>query len=151
VAAIGNNLPKLIAVLDAAVNCRNHYVHGREPECNYVDNFVDTAACFTGALEFVFGASDLTEDGWDIKAWHRARSGRHHPFGDFTENYRARVGKTRSTVGVNVRLVHRFCESPNGCSNTLPERPLLGQNRSCERSASNDGLDWLPLRSLSRE
>lgn len=63
VATIGDSLPKLIAVLDAAVNCRIHCVHGTDPECNYVENFINTAGFFTDALEFVFGASDLIEDG----------------------------------------------------------------------------------------
>jgi hypothetical protein len=98
VAAIGNSVPKLIAVLDAAVNCRNHYVHGTDPECNYVENFIDTAGFFTDALEFVFGASDLIEDGWNIEAWHRTRGGRHHPFGDFTENYRARLARLEALL-----------------------------------------------------
>lgn len=100
VAAIGDSLPKLIAVLDAAVDCRNHYVHGTKAECNYVDNFIDTAGFFTDALEFVFGASDLIEDGWNIQAWHRTRSGRHHPFGDFTENYRARLGRLEALLAL---------------------------------------------------
>jgi hypothetical protein len=93
VAAIGKRLPKLTAVLDAAVNCRNHYVHGTDPECNYVENFIDTAGFFTDALEFVFGTSDLFEDGWNVEAWNRTRGGRHHPFGDFTGNYRARLAR----------------------------------------------------------
>ena len=98
VAAIGPYVPKLIAVLDAAIDCRNHYVHGTDLECNYAENFIDTAGFFTDALEFVFGASDLMEDGWDIEAWHRTRSGRHHPFGDFSENYSARLTRLETLL-----------------------------------------------------
>ncbi len=71
--ALGDRFENLMSVVDEAVDCRNHYVHGNPPSYDYASNFLETAAFFTDTLEFVFGASDLMQSGWDI----RAESARH--------------------------------------------------------------------------
>ncbi len=58
-------LPNLDAVIDQAVNCRNYYVHGGDPAFDYAKNTTITNF-FTSTLEFVFGASDLVEAGWNV-------------------------------------------------------------------------------------
>jgi hypothetical protein len=88
VSALGSSFPHLVDVLDEAVNCRNHYVHGSSGSYDYVNNFFTTAVFFTKTLEFVFGASDLAESGWDMIAWSKQGSSGSHPFGEFAIEYR---------------------------------------------------------------
>jgi hypothetical protein len=57
--------PDLVMVTDEAVNCRNHYVHGTPPRFGYNRNFA-AVVFFSETLEFVFGASDLIDAGWDL-------------------------------------------------------------------------------------
>ena len=79
--------PGLLEILDDAVDCRNHYVHGFKPKFDYDANF-DAVCLFTNALEFVFGASDFIDCGWDIHSWKAGRPQDEHPFGSFIINYR---------------------------------------------------------------
>jgi hypothetical protein len=83
---LGDKFPELTIVTDEAVNCRNHYVHGAQGKFDYSDNF-SMVAFFTGALEFVFAASDLIDAGWDIKEWCAHGSTMSHPFGAFRVGY----------------------------------------------------------------
>jgi hypothetical protein len=79
--------PGLVEILDDAVDCRNHYVHGFKPKFDYDANF--NAVClFTNALEFVFGASDFIDCGWDIHSWKEGRPQDEHPFGSFVIDYK---------------------------------------------------------------
>lgn len=72
-------LPELDLVTDEAVRCRNHYVHGSPGSLDYAQHG-GLFTFLTGALEFIFAASDLVEAGWDIAAW-RGRGGvLAHPF-----------------------------------------------------------------------
>ncbi|MGB8032044.1 MAG: HEPN domain-containing protein [Terracidiphilus sp.] len=79
--------PEFFKVTDAAVNCRNYYVHGTEPQFDYDRNF-DLVTFFTDTLEFVFAASDLVEAGWDLKSWMTQGTTMSHPFGRYRVNYR---------------------------------------------------------------
>jgi hypothetical protein len=72
-------LPELDLVTDEAVRCRNHYVHGSPGSFDYAQHG-GVFTFLTGALEFLFAASDLVEAGWDIAKW-RGRGGvLAHPF-----------------------------------------------------------------------
>ena len=72
-------LPELDLVTDEAVRCRNHYVHGSPGSLDYAQHGA-VFTFLTGALEFLFAASDLVEAGWDIAVW-RGRGGvLAHPF-----------------------------------------------------------------------
>lgn len=84
--AVGDRFPDLLLVLDEAVNCRNHYVHGSESKLDYSRNF-DMVIFFTETLEFVFAGSDLVESGWDIQRWCSAGSLMSHPFGRYRASY----------------------------------------------------------------
>lgn len=88
IAEIGDKFPDLNWVLDEAVNCRNHYVHGAESKVDYAANFLDTAGFFTKTLEFVFATSDLVEAGWDIKGWASRGSTLSHPFYEYKNGYK---------------------------------------------------------------
>ena len=83
----GTRFPKLLAVLEAAVDCRNHYVHGAETSINYRANF-NLVVFFTNTLEFVFGASELVEAGWDINAFIAKGTSMTHPYGAYLVNYK---------------------------------------------------------------
>lgn len=80
--AYARGFPDLLLVLDEAVNCRNHYVHGSPAKIDYhglLPFLIDT-------LEFVFGASDLIDAGWEIGGWIGRTTGS-HPFGSYCASY----------------------------------------------------------------
>ena len=70
--------------------CRNFYVHGTSTKADYARH-VDAAIHLTDALEFVFGASDLIDAGWDMKTWLKRGSTLSHPFARFVFNYAERL------------------------------------------------------------
>ena len=92
---LGDRFRDLLNVVDEAVDCRNHYVHGTFPSYDYADNFFETVAFFTDTLEFVFGASDLMESRWDIGEWSRRGSSLSHRFGAYCASYQERLAKLR--------------------------------------------------------
>ena len=56
---LGDDAPReLETITDAAVDCRNYYVHGTRPKFDYESN-LDQVMFFTNVLEFVFAISDL--------------------------------------------------------------------------------------------
>ncbi|MGB3222549.1 MAG: HEPN domain-containing protein [Desulforhopalus sp.] len=83
---LDKHFPRLIEVLDEAVNCRNHYVHGTSGKIDYSENF-DALCFFTDALEFAFAASDLIDADWNLITWKNRGKGQSHPFSSFTHNY----------------------------------------------------------------
>ena len=95
--ACGNHFPDLLSVVDDAVNCRNHYVHGAEARIDYSQNF-DIVTFFIDTLDFVFAASDLIECGWDIKAWSQTYTSMSHPFDRYRINYRSGLQMFRALV-----------------------------------------------------
>lgn len=94
--------PKLIAVLEAAVDCRNHYVHGAETGINYRTNF-NLVVFFTDTLEFVFGASELVEAGWDINAFISKGTSMTHPYGTYLVSYKEGLTLFESAVSPKVK------------------------------------------------
>jgi hypothetical protein len=85
--AVGERFPNLILVLDEAVNCRNHYVHGTKTKIDYSHNS-DLLIFFTNTLEFVFATADLIESGWNIRSWCERGTTMSHPFGSYLINYK---------------------------------------------------------------
>jgi len=75
-----------VLVLNEAVDCRNHYVHGSTPKFDYTQNF-DMVCFFTDTLEFVFAASELIEAGWNIRIFTETPTTMSHPFGAYRVNY----------------------------------------------------------------
>lgn len=90
-------LPKLLTILEAAVDCRNHYVHGAETGINYRANF-DLVVFFTDTLEFVFGASELVEAGWDINAFIAKGTSMTHPYGTYLVSYKEGLALFESAI-----------------------------------------------------
>ena len=98
--AVKERFPDLFMVTDAAVECRNHYIHGshgRKPRFDYSNNF-DAVIFFKDTLEFVFAASDLIEAGWDINAWSETHTTMSHPFDRYRINYAQNLRKLQALL-----------------------------------------------------
>jgi ApeA N-terminal domain 1 len=89
--------PEIVRVLDAAIDCRNHYVHGSPSRIDYSENN-DMVIFFTHTLEFVFGASELVEAGLDIQAFVERPTSMSHPYGAYRVNYPLNLQAFRALV-----------------------------------------------------
>lgn len=100
----GGRLIDLDTVIDQAVNCRNHYVHGssvdKPPKFDYSENF-GMLVFFTATLEFIFAASDLGDAGLEIEKWKNVRS-RFHPFRQYLDNYHENIEKLKELLAPTV-------------------------------------------------
>ena len=83
---IGNDLPCLDFVTDAAVELRHLYVHGteRNPKRPALEG---SAPFLTDTLDFIFCTSELVELGWDLLSWHQKRKMGGHPLCDYLYGY----------------------------------------------------------------
>ncbi|MYH21648.1 MAG: hypothetical protein F4023_12130 [Acidobacteria bacterium] len=82
------DLPRLYEVTDHAIDCRNHYVHGKASKLNYEDAGV--FIFLTDTLEFVYGVSQLIECDWNsecLRGMHSAD----HPFARYLDSYGERL------------------------------------------------------------
>ena len=95
--AVGDRFPNLIWVLEQAVDCRNHYVHGASSKIDYSAN-VDIETFLTDSLEFVFAASELVEAGWDMRAFIETPTSMTHPFGAYRVRYQTRLAALKAAV-----------------------------------------------------
>jgi hypothetical protein len=95
--ALGGRPAELLLVLDAAVDCRNHYVHGTSSRIDYSKNF-DLVIFFTNTLEFVFGASELVEAGWGIGRFAARGSTMTHPYGSYLVGYKRNLEALKSLL-----------------------------------------------------
>lgn len=96
--------PGLAAVIDLAVDCRNHYVHGGKTRADYTANFFATVPFLTDTLEFVFGASDLIECGWDMAEWMERGTTMSHPFGRYAASYLDNLRQLNSVLPEGKRI-----------------------------------------------
>ena len=93
---IGDSIPGIDSVTDAAVDLRNMCVHGGKPSGTGRKRLQGPAIVFlTNTLEFVFCTSDLVESGWDIGAWYREQQGGtgSHPFATYLRSYSEELAK----------------------------------------------------------
>jgi len=95
--AVGDRLPDLVLVLDAAIDCRNHYVHGSASKIDYSSNF-DMVIFFTNTLEFVFGASELVEAGWNIRTFVETPTSMSHPYGAYRISFQQSLQALKALV-----------------------------------------------------
>ena len=93
---LSDKFPDLDLVTDAAVDCRNRYVHGGDSRLDYESYFSDAVPFFIDSLEFVFGVSELIEAGWDAKTWSSTPTSMTHPFGSYRVTYRERLTHLKS-------------------------------------------------------
>lgn len=85
--------PNLEQVLRNAVDSRNHYVHGTAAPPEKVAFYKEMLSFHVDALEFVFGAADLLDAGWDYAEWSVRGTTMSHPFGEFRANYEQRISR----------------------------------------------------------
>ncbi|KQY95139.1 hypothetical protein ASD21_07170 [Caulobacter sp. Root1455] len=104
VEALGQRLPHLNEVIDCAIDCRNFFVHGGDARVDYVGRFFDTVPFLTDTLEFVFGASDLMEAGWDIVAWAKKGTTMSHPFGAYRASYSGHLSALNDALPTDRKL-----------------------------------------------
>lgn len=95
--AFGGRPADLPFVLDAAVDCRNHYVHGTPSRIDYSKNS-DVMVFLTNTLEFVFGASELVEAGWNIQRFASRGSTLTHPFGSYLVSYKSNLESLKTLL-----------------------------------------------------
>jgi len=65
---------------------RNYFVHGSVQNFAYMQNW-QTIEFFIETLEFIFGAGDLIDAGWNIQEWHRRGTTMSHPYGAYKVTY----------------------------------------------------------------
>lgn len=97
--AFGDRPSELILVLDEAVNCRNHYVHGTPSKIDYSENS-DVRVFLTNTLEFVFGASELVEAGWNIRRFAERGTTMTHPYGSYLVGYKRNLEDLKSLLNI---------------------------------------------------
>ena len=90
---VGNDFPEIFWVIDEAVNCRNHYVHGSPLRID-ASKIGVALVFFTMTLEFVFVASVLVEAGWNPKP--RSQAGHNHPFAAYYGDYMRSLEELKS-------------------------------------------------------
>jgi ApeA N-terminal domain 1 len=95
--AFGGRPADLLFVLDAAVDCRNHYVHGTPSRIDYSEDS-DVMVFLTNTLEFVFGASELVEAGWNIQRFASRGSTLTHPFGSYLVSYKSNLESLKTLL-----------------------------------------------------
>lgn len=97
---IDDSIREINTVTDAAVDCRNLYVHGSDLEYNK-DILPEFLNFLTDTLEFVFCASDLVEMGWDVESWFKKEKGFGHPFCYYLHEYNENMSRFRdATIGI---------------------------------------------------
>ncbi len=87
---VSERFPDLDFVLGTAVECRNHYVHGTSSKIDYSAD-LNLVPFLVDTLEFVFGASELVEAGWDIRTYIERGTTMSHPYGAYWANYQTNV------------------------------------------------------------
>ena len=92
---IGNHIPEINIVTDAAVDLRNLYVHGGKSD-QKIKKLRKHQIFLTDTLEFVFCASDLVNLGWDIEAWCQKLKVAGHPFCYYLRSYKTNLSELKS-------------------------------------------------------
>lgn len=96
--AANGYFPDLILVVDKAVDCRNHYVHGSQSKINYAEKFGILIPYFTNTLEFVFSVSEFIEIGWNFCKWRGNGTTMSHPWGEYVVTYRQKLDILKSCL-----------------------------------------------------
>jgi hypothetical protein len=95
--ALERAFPQIDLAIDEAVTCRNFFVHGDDPSFDYEEQ-LGTTAFLTDTLEFVFGASDLVEAGWEIRSWAKRHATLSHPYASYRHNYELNIRELRKLL-----------------------------------------------------
>jgi len=95
--AAGVHFPDLNIAIDQAIDCRNYFVHGSQKSIDYSEHFA-VVVFLTDTLEFIFGASDLIDAGWDVTAWLSHQNFQSHPFSSYLFTYEENISKLRGIL-----------------------------------------------------
>lgn len=108
-AASSGRFPDLDVVLDEAVNCRNHFVHGGTTDPGLADSFRNQVPFFVDSLEFVFATSEFLEVGWKFDEWVGRGTSMTHPWGAYCVSYGDRLAilKNHSALRKSVEASER--------------------------------------------
>ncbi len=106
--------PDLHLVMDEAVNCRNHFVHGGASHAGLAKSFRDQTPFLSDSLEFVFSASEFVEAGWNFEDWISRGTSMTHPWGayvigykDHLDDLKAHIELRRATEKIARKAKHR--------------------------------------------
>ena len=95
---IGHLIPDMGVVIKTAVNCRNYIVHGSGSPV--IRRIADPHLPFlVDSLEFIFGASDLIDLGWDIAQWCERQKAQRHPFDIYLAEYKNNCASLKRALG----------------------------------------------------
>lgn len=90
------HLNELDLVVRTAIASRNYFVHGDE---HYDFSRMSPHVSFlTDSLEFIFGASDLIESGWDFERWLAGGKGYGHGYSRYMLRYPAGLVQLKRTL-----------------------------------------------------
>ena len=92
---IGDLIPEIDRITDAAVDLRNLFVHGGQPD-KKARKLRKHLVFLTDTLEFVFCASDLVELGWDIRTWIQQSKVNRHPFCIYLDGYKKNLSEYKA-------------------------------------------------------
>jgi ApeA N-terminal domain 1 len=90
--------PELAMITEKAVNCRNYFVHGSSNQDFIYSSNYPIVWFFVDTLQFVFGASDLIEAGWNIAAWAAKGTMMSHPFGMYKIEYSKNLKRLKQAL-----------------------------------------------------
>jgi hypothetical protein len=93
----GDRFADLELVIREAISARNYFVHGSTGKLS-PEHCFEMSFFFTDTLEFIFGASDLIEAGWDIEKWIKAGTTLSHPFGGYRVGYAENLANLKSKL-----------------------------------------------------
>jgi hypothetical protein len=96
-AAFPERFPALSWVAITAVKCRNAFVHGPSDDFD-IERAEPFVPFLTEALEFIFGASDLLESGWNAGSYLKDGSVGGHSFARFRDIYAPTLAKLKDAL-----------------------------------------------------
>ena len=80
-----NKMPRLKELGDMAVRCRNYFTHNQTAprHVDFTNSY--TVSLLAQTLQFIYGASELVECGWDMNAWLPTGFAQFHAFGVYVK------------------------------------------------------------------
>ncbi|TOH51011.1 hypothetical protein CGI80_10425, partial [Vibrio parahaemolyticus] len=83
-------------IIGQAVDCRNHFVHGSKKKFEYYEN-LEMVCFFIDTLDFLYGASELIEAGWDFEKWSKLNHLK-HPFSRYLNGFDVNLSRLKDLV-----------------------------------------------------
>ena len=80
-----NTMPHLKELGAMAVACRNYFTHNSDPPDGVDFTNYHTVGLLARTLQFIYGASELVNCGWDMNAWLSSSLAQEHAFGSYVK------------------------------------------------------------------